>query len=193
MTEANQWTGPTWTVMRADEDIAHVMLPLGSFKLQGTTKTGYAVNYGRQAPTPDCFCKTTLVETAGDELSLSDVPGLSDLAGMIKGQLPPYDSDSANLYTKVSELISSYGAQNGDLNRLEAIIRIPCHAHGTRTENYSPSIPNHLPFTVKTAVQLYQIPNALSTDGSPLLVIHTPLSPTCPVNGNGSAIGVGKF
>jgi hypothetical protein len=198
MTSTNPWTDPTWTVVRADLDIAHVMLPLCSFKLQTAPKAvgeyaSYVIAYKHQAPAPDSFGGVTLVETGEDELQLSDIPGITDLPGVPKGgKLPPYDTDSATLYTQASELMSNYLTQHSELQRLEAIMQIPCHAHGSRTEKYDPPIPNHLPFTIKTTVQLYQISDAV-TDGSPLLVIRTPLSPTCPVNGNGTAIGVGKY
>jgi hypothetical protein len=178
-----------WTIVRSDLDIAHVMLPLSNFRLEsvpGTTDSpAYRLVHNNQAPVPDCFCGSVLGQLGQDQPSFFEVTNMKPL--------PAYNQDSAAQYVKVSDLMNAYLARNPQVQRLEGIIKIPCHAHGSQlTEG---ALEGHAPLTVKTMVLLYQFANAIAGDNGeslPLLVVRTPLSPVCPINSDGTALGVGK-
>lgn len=178
----NPWDR-TWTIVRSDLDIAHVMLPLNNFKLQGITagKPGYQLVHSNQPPVPNCFDCALLTQIGADEPTFFEITGLE--------QLPPYSQEMIGEYVKVSESMAFYLTQNPSVKRLEGVIRIPCHAHGATVRD--DSLPGHSPMTVKTPVQFYQFPNAIA-GGFSLLVVRAPLSPVCPTNGDGTAIGMGK-
>jgi hypothetical protein len=196
MTSTNQWTDPTWTVVHADLDIAHVMLPLGTFKLRVDTEAAeyptFLVDHSYQAPVPDCFAGVSLVARGQGELQLKGIDGLAGVKSIAEsGTLRPYNKDSAEDYIRVIDAMGSYLTQHSKLNRLEGIIRIPCHWHGAPLKDYKPAISPHAPVWVKTTIQLYLVTKAVDAK-SPLLVVRTPLSPACPMNGDGTAIIVGK-
>lgn len=182
--DSNPWIR-NWTIVRADLDIAHVMLPLSNFRLHDVNTTGANISYqlvhNHQAPVPDCFSGAVLMQTGRDEPSFFEITGLE--------QLPTYDQDTAAQYVNISETMGTYLAENTNVQRLEGVIRIPCHAHGAQIPKGAS--PGHSPVTIKTTVQFYQFPNAVD-GGLSLLVVRTPLSPACPVNGDGTAVGVGK-
>src|ERR1700743_1479331 len=138
MTDTKRWTDPTWSEVRADVDIAQLMRPLSSFKLKIAPKAaGYTVAHNDQPLPPDCFAGVTLFETGEGQMQLKSIPGLSSVE-----PLPPYNADSADQYLQISDLLGSYLTQHSELNRLEGIIEIPCHANGARLNRYQPPIPN---------------------------------------------------
>ncbi len=51
-----------WQIVRADLDLAHVFMPLSSFKFEPVNEPGggtaYKMVHTNQAPHPDCFCDT---------------------------------------------------------------------------------------------------------------------------------------
>src|SRR5438045_2448568 len=95
---SNQWTR-NWTIVRADLDIAHVMLPLSNFKLETMSAGGkdpaFQVVHNNQAPVPDCFAKSVLVQRGQDAPSFFEITGLDGL--------PRYSQDSMDQYIQVSE------------------------------------------------------------------------------------------
>jgi hypothetical protein len=181
---ADPWTR-NWTIVSADLDVAHVMLPLSNFRLDNLSNGGnapvYRVTHNAGPPAPDYF-SGALLRPSG-----ANAPSFFDITKM--GQLPLYTQETASQYADVSDLMGTYLAQNTAVRRLEGQIRIPCHPAGGQPP--PDTLPGHSPQTITTLVHLYQFDNAV-TGGRPLLVVHTPLSPTCPTNGDGTAIGMGK-
>jgi len=181
---ADPWqTDRPWQIVRADLDLAHVFLPLSRFFFKPTTAKnglqGYTITHPYQLPQPDCFSRSFLVP-----VGTSPPPAFEKIADM--KTLPPYDSDSATTYADVSALIVTHMEQNREVKRLEGIIRIPCHSHGATLEDETP--PDHSPMWINTLIQVYQFSDVV--DGkSPLLLLRAPLSPICPTNGGGTAIG----
>ena len=66
---SNPWNR-NWTIVRADLDIAHVMLPLSNFKLETMSTQGkdpaYQVVQSNQAPVPNFFVNSVLVHRGQD-------------------------------------------------------------------------------------------------------------------------------
>jgi hypothetical protein len=74
---------------------------------------------------------------------------------------------------------------NQKLQHLEGKITIPCHAYPAQLEESG--APEHTPQPNEIPIHVYQFADAV-VGGKPLLVIHTPLDPVCPVNGNGTVL-----
>ncbi len=180
---ADPWTRK-WSIVSADLDIAHVMLPLSSFRLVNVSAPGaapvYKVAYDGEAPSPDCFAQARLVPAGAEPVEFSRITQIRTL--------PLYTPERAGQYSKVGELIASYVEQNRQAQRLEGAIRIPCHAHGSPIREGRAV---HSPLIFETIVHLYQFAAAVE-GGLTLLVVRTPLSPVCPFNGDGTAIGYGR-
>jgi hypothetical protein len=182
-TVADPWTGD-WTIVSADLDLAHVMLPLSSFKLVNETPAGnspaYRVMHNYQAPALDCFAASRLVPAGDQQPSFFEITG--------KEELPLYTQDTVGEYVEVLASMCTYMMKNPAVQRLEGIIKMPCHAHSAQ---FPQGTQPHLPSTSDTPVHLYQFDGAV-TGGRTLLVVRTPLSPLCPRNGDGTALGVGN-
>jgi hypothetical protein len=182
-TTSDPWqTGRPWQIVRADLDLAHVFLPLSSFTFEAVTREdgvkGYTIAHTFQAPNPDCFASSFLVPVGTGEPVFENVAQIKTL--------PLYDNDSANAYADVSAKIATHMDQNRDVKRLEGVIRVPCHAHGA--ELADGVVEDHSPLWIKTLIHVYQFGNVV--DGKrPLLVLRAPLSPVCPTNGDGTALG----
>jgi hypothetical protein len=179
----NSWTR-TWTIFSADLDLAHVMLPLSSFTLENVSAAGqdpvFRVLHNYQAPALDCFADSLLVPTGDQQPSFFDITQ--------KEELPLYAVDTVGEYIDVLESMGTYMTKNTTVQRLEGVIKMPCHAHSAKfPEGTQP----HSPSTLDTPVHLYQFGGVVK-GGRPLLVVRTPLSPLCPRNGDGTAIGIGK-
>lgn len=182
MANANQdpWqTGRPWQIVRADLDLAHVFLPLSRFNFAPVTRpdgvTGYTIAHTYQPPHPDCFANCFLRPAGSNQPSFEKITNLK--------ALPAYDKDSATTYADISGTIAEYMDRDSDVKRLEGIIRVPCHA----------TLPNdngtgHAPLWIKTLIHVYQFQNVVGGD-HPLLLLRAPLSPLCPTNGDGTAIG----
>jgi hypothetical protein len=192
------WDEHTWTMVRSDLDIAHVMLPLHHFCMKGTGTSG-AFNLTRayQTPDPDCF-SGVVFSTAG-----STMPGRTELAALeyddpanaMSVPLDLYTADLDKKYYMLACKLGAYLAGRPDLLRLEAQVRIPCHGYGAKIRDGR--LQGHAPMTVNTPLQVYVFPDLVkpAADGEDfqsLLVVRTPLSPACPFNGDGTAIGFGR-
>jgi hypothetical protein len=181
----NSWTW-NWTIVSADLDLAHVMLPLSSFRLKNENPTGespaFRVLHNYQTPVLDPFAGVLLVP-AGDQN-----PNFFEITG--KEELPPYTLASVGEYVDVLESMGTYMMKNPSVQRLEGVIRIPCHAH-SRGAKFPRGMQPHSPSAIDTPVHLYRFDDVVEGE-MPLLVMRAPLSPHCPKNGDGTVIGVGK-
>jgi hypothetical protein len=184
MTSATQtlvWTDRDWQIVSADLDLAHVFLPLRTFRFEPDTRKGiegYKITHSGQVPAPDCFCETFLVPVGTHR------PGFSEITK--KTALPLFSKDSATEYGDVAETMAKYTQSNREMQRLEGVIKVPCHAHGAQPAEGTLS--DHSPLWIKTLLHVYQFGNVVKGD-RPLLVLRAPLSPVCPVNGDGTALG----
>lgn len=175
-------TGRPWQIVRADLELAHVFLPLSSFTFKPATRKdgleGYTIAHTYQAPHPDCFARTFLLPVGTKDAAFDTIAD--------RKTLPMYDSDRATTYSEVAAKMATYMDKNRDVKRLEGEIKIPCHAHGA--ELSEEAVPGHSPMWVKALIHVYQFSGVV--DGKhPLLVIRAPLSPFCPMNGDGTALG----
>lgn len=179
----NPWTR-NWTIVSADLDLAHVMLPLSSFRLENAstdnTSPVFRVLHNNQ-PALDCFAESRLTPTGDRQPTFHEITG--------KEQLPLYTHATVGEYIDVLESMGPYMMQNPGVQRLQGVIKIPCHAHGGKC---APGTAGwHAPSTIETAVHLYQFGGVVE-GGLPLLVVRAPLSQRCPMNGDGTVIGYGK-
>jgi len=168
----------------ADLDLAHVMLPLSSFRLENVNPAGKDPAFRvlhNQTPTLDCFADSVLVPVGNQQANFYDITK--------KEQLPLYGLDTVGEYIDVLDSMGRYMMQNPGVQCLQGVIKVPCHAHGAK---YAPgTAQHHAPSTVNTTVNLYQFAGVV--EGSqPLLVIRAPLSSRCAMNGDGTVVGVGK-
>jgi hypothetical protein len=180
----NAWTR-NWTIVSADLDLAHVMLPLSSFRLENVSPAGKNPRFRvlhDQAPALDCFANTVLVPAGDQEASFFDITR--------KEELPTYTLDTVGEYVDVLESMGAYMMRNPSVQRLEGVIKIPCHAH-SRSAKFPRGTQPHSPSTIDTPVHLFQFDGVVE-GGLPLLVMRAPLSPHCPKNGDGTVIGTGK-
>ncbi len=181
----NSWTRD-WTIVSADLDLAHVMLPLSSFQLKNENPTGespaFRVLHNYQTPALDPFAGVLLVP-AGDQK-----PSFFEITS--KEQLPLYTLDTVGEYVDVLESMGTYMMKNPSVQRLEGVIKIPCHAHSHGAKFPRGTRP-HSPSAIDTPVHLYQFDGVVE-GGRHLLVMRAPLSPHCPKNGDGTAIAIGK-
>jgi hypothetical protein len=179
----NSWTR-NWTIVSADLDLAHVLLPLSNFRLENVSPAGedpaFRVQHNTQPPTLDCFAGAVLTQ-AGDHQ-----PGFFEITS--KKELPLYAQDTVGEYIEVLESMGAFMMKNPAVHRLEGVIKIPCHAHSSK---FPQGTQPHAPSTFDTPVHLYQFEGVVK-GGLPLLVVRTPLSPHCPRNGDGTGLGVGK-
>jgi hypothetical protein len=171
----------TWTIVHTDLDISHVMTPLSGFRLENTNSTGNPASYrivqNQTAPSVDCFNEAVLRPAGVDTPSFSDITRMS--------QLPLYGQDTASRYVDVSELMSAYLTANTTVQRLEGLVRIP-----PATASSSRGVAPHA--VIPTTLHLYLFSNAI-VGGLPLLVVRAPLSPLTPMNGDGGAMGYGRY
>jgi hypothetical protein len=199
-TWGNIWDIHTWTVVRADLDIAHVMLPLHHFSMKSAgTNGGFNLARSYQTPEPDCF-KDVVFNTAGEkmpgETELKAIePLYDDPTNVLPRPLPLFNSDNEKKYYVLACKLGAYLATRPELLRLEAQVKIPCHGFGSKIRDGR--LQGHAPMIVNTPLQVYVFPDvvqpALGSDLlQSLLVVRTPLSPACPFNGDGTAIGFGR-
>jgi hypothetical protein len=176
-------TGRPWQIVRADLDLAHVFLPLSSFTFEPATSTdgisGYTIAHTNQSPEPDCFAGSFLRPVGTSQPKFETITN--------KTSLPLYDKTSASEYADVSAQMAAYMEQDPEVRRLEGVIKVPCHAHGAVLA--SDVIPGHPPMWIKTIIHIYQFSDVVNGD-HPLLLLRAPLSPLCPANGGGTAIGL---
>ena len=71
------WTTFEWKIVTADADIAHVMMPLSTFRLKNVSAElklpEYEIEYTTQPPVPNSFAGTRLIPVQGDSLRFYDV------------------------------------------------------------------------------------------------------------------------
>lgn len=172
-----------WQIVRADLDLAHVFMPLSSFRFEQVQDaklgTGYKLVHTYQAPHPNCFCDTFL-RPAGRSR-----PTFATAAK--RKTLPLYDAKTAADYETATEHLVDFLDRDPEVQRLEGIVRVPCHAHGgTLPKN---ALQGHAPMWIKTNIHFYQFDNVIDGD-RPLLLVRAPLSPLCPTNTDGTAAGL---
>jgi hypothetical protein len=175
-------TGRPWQIVSADLDLAHVFLPL-KFNFTPHTREdglqGYKITHLFQAPYPDSFTESFLVCAGHTQ------PTFKTIAD--RDTLPNYESKWAADYTKVALRMASHMDKDRDVKRLEGIIKVPCHAHAAPLA--TGAVAGHPPMWIKTLIHFYQFSNVIDGD-RPLLVARAPLSPMCPLNGDGTALGL---
>lgn len=179
------WSRLKWSIVRSDIEIAAAMLPLKNFTLQKSNGASPQNTYRLAHPTAEVvsgYFKDTFFREAGHE-----VPRLGDITHN-GASLPRHSPDTDALYVEVSELMSNYLLQKPDTRRLEGVMKIPCHPYGS--SGHADSVPGHTPMTINTPIQFFQFPDAIE-GGLSLLFARAPLSPFCPMNGDGTAIGFG--
>jgi hypothetical protein len=175
-------TDHAWQIVRADLGLAHVFMPLSSFKFEpAATGRGYTIAHTNQAPRPDCFAGVVLRPAGSSEPTFEQIAQCK--------QLPVYGKSSASVYADFSAKADTFMEQDCEVKRLEGVIRVPCHAHGA--ELADDVIPGHAALWIKTLIHVYQFSNVVEGDG-PLLLFRAPLSPLCPTNGDGTAVGIAK-
>jgi len=176
----NSWTR-NWTIVSADLDLAHVMLPLSSFRLENaspdSTSPVFRVLHNNP-PALDCFAESRLTPAGDGQPTFYEITG--------KEQLPLYTHATVGEYIDVLESMGPYMMRNPGVHRLEGVIKIPCHAHGGKCAPGEQGW--HVPSTIQTAVHLYQFGGVVE-GGRSLLVVRAPLSEHCPMNGDGTVIG----
>ena len=180
-TGSTVWTDRSWQIVRADLDLAHVFLPLSNFSFKATSRNGmdgYTIVHNGQSPVPDCFCDSFLTLIGSHKPTFEAITK--------KSTLPLFTKDSAAEYAEVSDAMAQYTEKNREIQRLEGVVRIPCHAHGASL--HKDAATDHSPMWIKTLLHVYQFGNVVKGD-RPLLVLRAPLSPVCPLNGDGGAIG----
>ena len=177
-----------WTIVRADRDLEHVMLPLKTFRMRTINRKAprsYQLVHEDPPPTQTCFAGAKLVHIGHEP------PDLRKILGKSKAKLPAYDQNNKKIvtrYAKDSELISSYMAVNPQIERLEGVVTIPCHDPAVPL--HKKALVGHEPFKVQTLLQFYHFPKAVE-GGHSLLFVRAPVRPGCPMNGDGTAGGVG--
>jgi hypothetical protein len=183
MTETISWqTDRPWQIVRADLDLAHVFIPLSSFKFEpvaGSDNKAFTVEHTNQPPHPDCFANTVLRSVGSNHAAFEKAAK--------RKTLPLYDKSSASIYSDISEKLAKYMDEDTNVQRLEGVIRVPCHAHGAKL--HAQAAPGHSPYWVKTLIHVYQFSNVVNGD-RPFLLLRAPLSPLCPMNGDGTASGI---
>ena len=190
-------TPRTWRIVTADLDLAHVFLPITGFSItpdQDATRNnmeGFRLSYNCQKPTPNCFEETFLVARGSSKPAFEDVlKRIRNVDRVLpEGILPAFDGTALTIdqYQAVSDVMGPFLQEEADPQRLEGVIKIPCHAHGVSIA--SKYVQGHSPLWIRTIIQVFQFPNVIKGDG-PLLVIRAPLSPVCPMNNDGTATGV---
>jgi hypothetical protein len=185
MTDSNQnpWqTDRPWQMVRADLGLAHVFMPLSDFRfVPAADGNGYTIVHTYQPPQPDCFAGVVLRSVGSSRPTFEQIAQCKTL--------PAYDTSSASVYADISAKMDTFMEQDCDVQRLEGIARIPCHAHGAQLADSA--LADHSPLWIKTLVHVYQFSNVIAGDG-PLLVFRAPLSPICPTNGDGTAVAIAK-
>jgi hypothetical protein len=183
MTDPTPWqTDRPWQIVRADLELAHVFMPMSSFKFEpvpGSDGKAFTIEHTNQAPHPDCFGNTVLRAVGSSHATFEKIAA--------RKTLPLYGRDTASVYTDISVKVAKYMDQDPEVQRLEGIIRVPCHAHGAQLPKDAAA--GHAPFWVKTLIHVYQFSKVVNGD-RPLLLIRAPLSPFCPMNGDGTAAGI---
>lgn len=186
MKEVNtdMWATPrSWQIIIADVDLAHVFAPSSTLTVEPTGDGGgFSFKNPFQAPSPDCFSGTRLIRAGTSQ------PTFEQMTGELC--LPSWSNEAGivDRYTRAQDRIRSYLQADPDVQRLQGHMRIPCHAHGAKLD--TKSLQGHAPMWVNTLVHVYQFANVVNGD-RPLLVIWAPLSPVCPMNGNGTVLGLG--
>jgi hypothetical protein len=175
-------TDRPWQIVRADLGLAHVFMPLSGFKFEpAAAGNGYTIVHTYQAPQPDCFAGMVLRPAGSSRPTFEQIAQLKTL--------PAYDTSSASVYADVSAKVDTFMDQDLEVQRLEGVVKVPCHAHGAQLAD--DVLADHSPFWIKTLIHVYQFNNVVNGDG-PLLLFRAPLSPLCPINGDGTAIGIAK-
>jgi len=180
--QLDMWQPPRqWRIVTADTDLAHVFPPPSTFSFVPAS-SGAGFNIKHQTPTPDCFCNTVLVRAGHTEPTFEQMTG--------ETELPEWADDNDVIkgkYSTAQDRMRSHFLLDPDVQRLQGLIRVPCHAHGAKLA--TKFVQNHSPMWIQTLIHVYQFPSVVNGD-APLLVIWAPLSPVCPLNGNGTVIGL---
>jgi hypothetical protein len=175
-------TDRPWQIIRSDVSLAHVFMPLSSFNIvPASTGNGYTIVHTYQPPQPDCFADVVLRPTGSSQPTFQQVAQCPTL--------PAYDDTSASAYADVALKAAAFMEQDYEVQRLEGVIKVPCHAHGAALP--AEVLADHPPFWIRTLIHVYQFSNVVNGDG-PLLLLRAPLSPLCPTNTDGTAVGIAR-
>jgi hypothetical protein len=183
----NDWAR-RWNLVRADTNLRKDVLHKGAGSVLELKFDANIESFVPVGDIPPAFLNATLKPRGRVAPDLESI-GLHPL--------PTYSSEHEPHYVKVLDdfLIPYLQADllNGDLQRLEAVIRIQCGwpKAGSRLAQLNPDL--HF---VNVDARIYQFKNGMrqsdsATSGnSTLLVIWAPDAPRQPVNSDGSAMGV---
>jgi hypothetical protein len=179
--ETPTWTDHDWRIVRADLDLSHVFLPNNRIRFEAGEENGlpgFRLLQLDAGPTAGSFGKPFLVSVQGHQPRFNTVADQEEL-------LPPFELANATELKTVAERIGKYMLVNPQVQRLQGKITISCH--DTPAQLANSRAPKHDPLPIETPIHVYLFAKAVK-GGKPLLVIHTPLSPTCPLNGNGTVL-----
>jgi len=178
MSSTMAWTGE-WQIVTTDLDLSHVFLlnNLISFKPIGRkgAREWFKLVHSGEQPASGGFRDTFLVEVPGHQPHF--------LTAAKTDKLPlKVDKDK---YNAAAESISVYMAKNQGVQHLEGIISMDCHAYPSQQKNSGAT--EHPSRSIDMPIDIYQFADAVEGKSS-LLVIHTPMSPPCLVNGDGTVL-----
>jgi hypothetical protein len=88
----------------------------------------------------------------------------------------------------VADGIVEFVGSTPGIRRLEGVVRIECHYPRVPLAN---GVKPHAVSNFDAEVHVYQFEGAFE-DGLPLLFVRFPLSPRCPRNSDGTAVGFGR-
>ncbi len=182
-TAADSWERD-WSIISADADIEHLMIQMTDFRFRNLSPTGshpeYEVVYNGAPPSPDHFSGIRFLPVAGRDVSFRAIPRTRPL--------PAYKPGNGYPYGKVADGIIEFMGTTPDIRRLEGVLRVDCHDARVAL---GAGVKPHSVRTFDADVHFYQFDGAFE-DGLPLLLVRFPLSPRCPRNGDGTAIGFGR-
>lgn len=173
-----------WSIISADADIAHLMTQMTDFRFRKVQSAGngpeYEVVYNGPPPSPDHFSGIRFVPVEGREVHFRDIPRSETL--------PAYKQGNGYPYGKVADGIVEFIGSTPNIQRLEGVLRVDCHDPKWPLAS---GVKPHAVSSFDADVHFYQFDGAFE-DGLPLLLVRFPLSPRCPRNGDGTAVGFGR-
>ncbi len=189
-----------WRIVWAGHDVAHVFVPHNDVSLTPpVSDTGkFRLDCGCKVPHPECFGSTFLHQRGNQTPSFEDAVGRTALLGGVTGAVLPHyapdDPAAKAKYDDAADILRNYLIRTPDLQRLEGVVN--ARVWPDKAGNLVPDVSGDSKHMVMTVIQLFQFPNAVDMDGlnkkGPLLAIRIPLSVSCVLNSDGTALGVPK-
>jgi hypothetical protein len=173
-----------WRIVRADLNLAQVFKPESSFRFQWVQSDpklgpGYRIADFSEPLHPNCFSETFL-RPAGSVAPTFEIAAK-------RTALSAYSVTAEPEYDEVIQAILDYVTRNHQVQRLEGVVHQLCHApNGLQPNNV---LVPHPQMWIKTPLHIYRFDGVFGAN-EPLLLVHTPLSPLCPINTDGSAVGL---